>query len=598
MRNLKFINILLLISLLIGEEKSWATTTFEYYWNLGTNKIRFIEPVRFTPFETKIGYLTYGGSDYWDDLISTKLGNISPVVLDSTNNSFNYLNSSDARILAFIEFDFMKFNLPNFLLKKIGVSQNIFDVQIGLGYRYIHSISEPKFPNYWENTIPDNQNLGQLLFKPRINDFNFNASIDYQILSKIRTYFHYSLGYAFGTVYEYSGTGNYLKCNGISEGIGAGLRYIAKLEKYDFNLIYGLEYRLQRTYIGEIEDPSKISHIIGLDMYSKGIVFSIGTILGGNKTSADHSFLKLLNKKYISAEPGFEKYINSMEPRPRKKLAQKMLNFTRTQIPYEQYQYGLENQSLNKIDSAIYWFNQSIKTADEDLLFEIKTHQKDLAIILIDSVKIYKNNLTFDQAEQIIKKAKILADDYYYVNEMLANLYIEKGDVLKNVGNYNKANDYYNKAKNTYPDSNIKLIEKYYSLADKIIEKGKMSFNNNEYPLSIELFNLAININPNKKDELQPIIDDLYSKMTIEESKKIKENIKNIVEEKKTEIDNILNTKILIGMSSNEVQNRIGKPTLRDIIEKGNRIYELWTYEYPENKQRIYFENNLVIKIE
>ena len=99
------------------------------------------------------------------------------------------------------------------------------------GLKYTRSISDPKFPNHWENTIPNNQNLGQLLFKPRINDFNFNASIDYQILSKIRTYFHYSLGYAFGTVYEYSGTGNYLKCNGINEGIGAGLRYIAKLEK-------------------------------------------------------------------------------------------------------------------------------------------------------------------------------------------------------------------------------------------------------------------------------------------------------------------------------------------------------------------------------
>ena len=112
------------------------------------------------------------------------------------------------------------------------------------------------------------------------------------------------------------------------------MRYITKLEKYDFNLIYGLEYRIQRTYIDNIEDPSKISHIIGLDMYSKGIIFSIGTAFGGNKTSADYSFLKILNEKYISAETGFEKYISSNKPQPRKKLANKMLNFTRIQIPY------------------------------------------------------------------------------------------------------------------------------------------------------------------------------------------------------------------------------------------------------------------------
>ena len=115
MSHLKFINILLLIiTILISEERTWATTTFEYYWNLGTNRIRFREPVNFTPFEARVGYFTYGGSDYWDNLKSTDLGEISPVILDSTNNSFEYLNPSSSRTLAFVEFDFMKFNLPNF----------------------------------------------------------------------------------------------------------------------------------------------------------------------------------------------------------------------------------------------------------------------------------------------------------------------------------------------------------------------------------------------------------------------------------------------------------------------------------------------------
>jgi len=598
MRNLKLINILILIfSFLIGEEKSWATTTFEYYWNSGLNRIRFREPVSFTPFEARVGYLTYGGSDYWDDWKSNDLGNISPVILDSTNNSFNYLDSPTSRTLIFVEFDFMKFNLPNFLFKKMGWSQNFFDMQIGLGYKYLHSISEPKFPEYWENTIPNNQNPGELFFKPRIHDLNLNTSIDYQILNRIRSYLQYSLGYAFGTIYEYSGTGNYLKCTGINEGFGVGLKYITKLDKYNFNLIYGIEYRLQRTYLNYIDDPSKISHIIGLDMYSKGIIFSIGTILGGNKTSADYSFLKMLNKSYISAEPGFENYINSIEPKPRKRLARKMLDFTREQIPYEQYKYGLENQSLNNIDSAIYWFNESLQTANDDLLFEIKTHQKDLAITLIDSVTIYKNNLTFDEAEEIILKAKKLASDYYYVNEMLANLYIEKGDALKNAGNYNKAYEYYNKAKTTYLDSNIRLIEKYYNLADKLIEKGNISYDNNEYTLAIDFFSFAIDVNPNKKDIIQPLINKLYNEISLEESKKIKENIKNIVDEKKNDLAKT-NKKILVGMSLNEVQNAIGNPTIKDTIEKGNRTYELWTYKYKENLKRIYFENNFVIKVE
>ena len=110
MIKLKFIYILILIvSMLFSEEKSWTTTTFEYYWNLGFNRIRFREPVNFTPFEAKAGYLTYGGDDYWNNLTSTDLGKNSPVLLDSTNNSFEYLESKESRTLFFIEFDFIKF---------------------------------------------------------------------------------------------------------------------------------------------------------------------------------------------------------------------------------------------------------------------------------------------------------------------------------------------------------------------------------------------------------------------------------------------------------------------------------------------------------
>ncbi len=599
MIKLKFIYVFILVSsFLFPEESSWSTTTFEYYWNLGFNQARFREPVNFTPFEVRTGYLTYGGSDYWDDLSSTDLGLISPVILDSTNNSFEYLEPSSSRTLAFIEFDFMRFNFPNLILNKIGWTQNILDIQTGLGYRYIHSIGEPVFPEYWEDTVPNNQNPGTLLFKPRLHDFNINTSIDYQPFSRVRTYFYHSLGYSFGTIYEYSGTGNYLECEGISEGFGLGLRYISIFDKYNFNLAYGIEFRLHRSNINNIKDPSKISHIIGLDMYSKGLIFSISTIFGGQKTSADYSFRKMLNHNYIAAQTGFEDYINSMDAPPRNKLAKKMLEFTQIQIPYQEYNNGLDHQYSGDLDSAIYWFNQSSITANSDLLFEINSHKKDLAIMLIDSVNIYKSDMTFEIAEDIILKAKKLANDYYYVNESLSDLYIEKGDVFRNTGNYNKAYIYYNKSKEIYPNSNVKLIEKYYTLTQNLIKQAEDASSKGEYSLAIESLNFALDINPEKKSELNPIINELYSKLSIEDSAKIKQKIENIVENKKKEIENSLNKKILIGMSSNEVENAIGLPIIKDTINQGNRIYELWTYNNRPNLTRVYFEESLVIKVE
>jgi len=218
--------------------------------------------------------------------------------------------------------------------------------------------------------------------------------------------------------------------------------------------------------------------------------------------------------------------------------------------------------------------------------------------MLIDSVSIYKNDLTFDDAENIILKAKKLVNDYYYVDEMLANLYIDKGDALESAGNFNQAYIYYNKAQKTYSDANIRLLEKYRNLVEKLISQGNTALNNQEYPLAIQSFEFALDIDPNKKDELEELIDDLYTKLSIEESMQIKQNIQTVVQEKKEEIENSFNKKILIGMSIDDVENALGLPNLKDIIEKGGRKYELWTYKYPEKIKRIYFENNLVIKVE
>ena len=144
MKKLKFINIIIvMITILFSEEKTWATTTFDYYWNLTFNQIRFREPVNFTPFETKIGYMTYGGSDYWNDLISTDLGKISPVILDSTNNSFNYLNSPETRTLAFIEFDFiLSISIVQFVLFNIySFLTSWFEIDTELLYIFCNFLS-------------------------------------------------------------------------------------------------------------------------------------------------------------------------------------------------------------------------------------------------------------------------------------------------------------------------------------------------------------------------------------------------------------------------------------------------------------------------
>ena len=69
-------------------------------------------------------------------------------------------------------------------------------------------------------------------------------------------------------------------------------------------------------------------------------------------------------------------------------------------------------------------------------------------------------------------------------------------------------------------------------------------------------------------------------------------------EKKKLEIKNSIHKKILIGMSANEVMDILGNPTIKDVMEKGERKYELWTYKYPNKIKKIYLEDNFVVKVE
>ena len=65
------------------------------------------------------------------------------------------------------------------------------------------------------------------------------------------------------------------------------------------------------------------------------------------------------------------------------------------------------------------------KIPDRELLFEINTHQKDLAIMLIDSVNTHKSNMTFDidgKSGRVLWKIKDELYTQYYYPPNLRNL--------------------------------------------------------------------------------------------------------------------------------------------------------------------------------
>ena len=89
----RFLNIIIVCaSVLLAKEQTWTTTTFDYYWNSLLRRNIYREPISFTPFDIRIGQLTYGGSDYWESsLFETGLGVTLPVILDSTTTTLKII---------------------------------------------------------------------------------------------------------------------------------------------------------------------------------------------------------------------------------------------------------------------------------------------------------------------------------------------------------------------------------------------------------------------------------------------------------------------------------------------------------------------------
>ena len=59
-----------------------------------------------------------------------------------------------------------------------------------------------------------------------------------------------------------------------------------------------------------------------------------------------------------------------------------------------------------------------------------------------------------------------------------------------------------------------------------------------------------------------------------------------------------MNHELELGMTKDEVLELIDKPDMEDRSIRGERLFEMWTYNNKSNIKRLFFENNFLIKVE
>ena len=378
-----------ILSVVFCQEETWEKSPASIAWKSIVHQMTFRKPIVFTPFEVKAGYLHYGGKNYWSGVpfnYSTDAVTDLPVLLDSTQYQFNIIDALTNRQGMFIEVDFLRTNLPHFV-----IHQNYIDLQIGLGVQFTDFSSNPSLPadstKEWETA----SSRGDYYFHPRSVGLNINTSLSWQISRSRATYLYHSLGINSLSLYESEGGDRSLTGTGLSESFGIGTKYIFSPTQGNFSYTLGIEAKWSRLYMTSVDLPDGLSPIYGIDLRASGIFLTTGIQYGGKRTDGDIAYSYMINNDFISATESFESFLAKERRHGRREKAINMLQYCQSQIPYQQVNYGVEDIFKSDYNNAVEWFDLAEMKADDDLKTEIQSHRKNIASEILDSVINYKN---------------------------------------------------------------------------------------------------------------------------------------------------------------------------------------------------------------
>ena len=586
--------ILLINITLIFCQESWNTNIFDYSWNKISKRMVYREPITFIPFEIRAGYFHYGGSDYLQGfpLLGGDI-NKHPIKLDSTHLlPGDFLSDIKDRRGLFFELDIAKTNLLLLM-----IPQNIIDVQFGLGYRMANMINQPDIPPSMTYENPEGT-IYSYKFSPKIHDFNFNTTINWQFNEILIPYIYHSIGFSRLSLYKTSNANRtYLDGSGISETLSIGIKKIIRnADQYKkYNLYYGAELKGVRTTSINLDDDYSFSPITEFDI--RGISFNItfGVTLGGRRTIGDEAFSMMLQNDYASAIPAFEDYIEKYPRHGKIKKAKKMLAFCKSQLPYQNYKKGIDQLDDKNLNKAIMRFNEAYLDADDNLKLDINFKREELANQIIEYVSNNFDNISMKKTEKLLDKAYNVSQSVFdEVQVLKGRLFFKKATLLHESNLLDDALDYY-KIALSY-DSNLESLinSRLQVLVNDILKNSKKYQDNKEYVLAVEFLKKAIGIIPELSDQLsfkirefEDIIDDLNDLKT-------HEVIGNILKENQTK--GRAKNPLVIGMTKDKVIELIGMPDNIKFLDSSLNSFEIWDYTKLEKK--LYIRDEKLYKIE
>jgi len=574
----KIFLIFLFFSFVKLDESNWATTRFETFWKKTFKQMTFREPIYFLPYDIRLGYYEYGGLNYFDELDNflSENDNLESNPYNSTDIDFPDISSKKFRKMVTLELDFLRYNF----LKDF---QNNIDIQIGFGYKLYKNINKIEFSN------------GDFL-DPEFNEFNINSTFIKQVNPRYYNYLYLSKGYARASFYNSSGID--ANGSGISNHLGLGFNFISKNNNEKSNFHYGIELRFSSLKIDNINEPNNLNRIDDFNMENIGLIFSFGVGYGGNKTLGDKAFMKMLNKNYIDSYEEFKLYKLSDKIYNKSKL-DKMVEFSKSQIPYKFYKDAVDFYSNNQLDYSLNSLNKVNYKNDFDLEYKVNSLKYIIADKMLNEFSNNKNKYSIDYQIQFYKDLiKVSPKISKNVNKKLYPLFLQKGDYLFQNNNYEEAYEFYMYSITTGESNPEQIKIKLSNLIISLLNEAYDLLEKKENIIAYEKLFFAKNIAVDNNEFIQSLMDILEDRMKSIMIDKTQEKMRALISEKEIPLEIINKKEILIGDKLLDIKNILGSPENEISRKIEDRTYKMINYLIDNRNYKLFFKNDILIDID
>ena len=583
----KIIFSLVLFSFSFSQGESLATTRFEKFWYSKVNTMKFREPFTFMPINLKIGYFQYGGNNYlekWDDIF---LGgdpfDSNPISFEN-EVFFTDISKIKNRTMLVTEIALMKYN---FFKEK----QNIIDIQIGLGYKYIKALE--LFSDICPDINPagtcDDSDWEPKSFKPKIDEFNINTTFSVQFRPERYYALYYAIGYADAVLYKT--TTDEATGTGLNQSFGIGVHFIKSRHLKRSQSHHGFELRFDRVNIDKIKDPLNI--IKSFKAEQIGIMYSFGIGYGGKKSLGDEAYKDMLKGHYIFAVDKFQNFKNINKIKGRKKEIDKLIEFGNKQIPYEMYSKAIAEFNAGYLEQALWWLNKAFPLSDEYL--HKKIQQKKM-IVISNLLKDYLNEKSLNEQIDIINGLIVFDPNNIELNNKLSSLLIKKANYYLEKNNFFDSYILYKEAikLNPYNESVVKI--KYETYLTKILNHAYNYLQNNDNVIAYELLSLVSEFSDesNVSKALYSIAD---NRLNDEKIVNIRNRIQNILYSRGKDFSVGL-SEIYLGQDYIKIVESLGHPIDKVSKRRFDNYYELTTFKILDEEFKLFFKNKILIDVE